>query len=40
VQKEIADGEIKLVGDKGLVQSIQQWLGLNPFAKENNRRPA
>ena len=37
VQKEIAAGQIELVGDKALAKSMQKWLGLSPFAKEKNR---
>lgn len=34
VQKEIAAGQIDLIGDKDLAQSMQRWLGLSVFAKE------
>jgi len=37
VEKEIASGSIELIGDKSIAQSMQQWLGLSPFAKEKNR---
>ncbi len=37
VQKEVAAGQMELIGDKALAQSIQRWLGLSPFAKEKNR---
>jgi DNA-binding HxlR family transcriptional regulator len=37
VQKEIAAGQIELVGDKALAKSMQKWLGLSPFAKEKSR---
>jgi DNA-binding HxlR family transcriptional regulator len=37
VKKEIADGQIELIGDKQIAQSMQQWLGLSPFAKEKSR---
>jgi hypothetical protein len=37
VQREIHAGEIELIGDKALAHSMQQWLGLSPFAKEKNR---
>ena len=37
VQKEIAAGQIELVGDKAVAKSMQQWLGLSPFAKEKSR---
>jgi hypothetical protein len=26
-----------LIGDKALAQSMQQWLGLSPFATEKSR---
>jgi DNA-binding HxlR family transcriptional regulator len=37
VQKEIAATQIELIGDPGIAQSMQHWLGLSPFAKEKNR---
>ena len=37
VRKEIAATQIELIGDPGIAQSMQQWLGLSPFAKEKNR---
>ena len=37
VQKEIDAGQIELIGDKPLAHSMQQWLGLSPFAKEKSR---
>ena len=37
VEKEIEAGQIELIGDKDLAKSIQRWLGLSPFAKENTR---
>lgn len=37
VQKEIDAGQIELTGDKSLAHSMQQWLGLSPFAKEKSR---
>ena len=37
VQKEIAAGQMELVGDKALAKSMQKWLGLSPFAKEKSR---
>jgi len=37
VRKEIAAGQIELIGDKQIAQSMQQWLGLSPFAKEKSR---
>ena len=40
VQAELDAGRIELSGDKALARSIQQWLGLSPFAKEKNHRAA
>ena len=40
VKSEIDAGEIELIGDKHIAQSMQQWLGLSPFAKEKSRVPA
>lgn len=37
VQKEMAAGQMELIGDKLIAQSIQQWLGLSPFAAEKSR---
>ena len=37
VQKEIDAGQIELIGDKDLAQSMQIWLGLSAFAKEKKR---
>jgi DNA-binding HxlR family transcriptional regulator len=37
VRKEIDAGQIELIGDKTLAQSMQRWLGLSPFAKEKSR---
>jgi DNA-binding HxlR family transcriptional regulator len=37
VRKEIEAGQIELIGDESLARSMQQWLGLSPFAKEKNR---
>jgi hypothetical protein len=34
---EIRAGQIELIGDKTVAQSMQQWLGLSPFAKEKSR---
>lgn len=34
VEKETEARQIELIGDKTLAQSMQQWLGLSPFAKE------
>lgn len=38
VAGEIADGRIELDGDRAIVQTMQEWLGLSPFAKEKPRR--
>ena len=38
VQKEVERGRMDLIGDKDVAKSMQQWLGLSPFAKENKRR--
>jgi DNA-binding HxlR family transcriptional regulator len=40
VQTEIDAGQIELIGDKELAQSMQQWLGLSTFAKEKKRLSA
>jgi DNA-binding HxlR family transcriptional regulator len=40
VQTELDAGRLELSGDKTLARSMQQWLGLSPFAKEKNRRAA
>jgi DNA-binding HxlR family transcriptional regulator len=40
VQAELDAGRLELSGDKALARSMQQWLGLSPFAKEKNRRAA
>lgn len=40
VQTELDGGRLELSGDKMLARSMQQWLGLSPFAKEKNRRAA
>lgn len=37
VQKEIEEGHIELIGDKDIARSMQQWLGLSPFANEKSR---
>jgi DNA-binding HxlR family transcriptional regulator len=37
VKKEVAAGQIEAIGDKQIAQSMQQWLGLSPFAKEKSR---
>ena len=40
VQAEVDAGRLELSGDKTLARSMQQWLGLSPFAKEKNRKAA
>ncbi len=37
VQAELDAGRIELSGDMALARSMQQWLGLSPFAKEKRR---
>lgn len=37
VQKEIDAGHMELIGDRTIARSMQQWLGLSPFAKEKSR---
>lgn len=37
VEKETDAGEIEVLGDPSLARSMQQWLGLSPFAKEKPR---
>jgi DNA-binding HxlR family transcriptional regulator len=37
VKREIDASQISLIGDEKLAQSMQQWLGLSPFAKEKSR---
>lgn len=37
VQKEVDAGHMELIGDRTLARSMQQWLGLSPFAKEKSR---
>jgi DNA-binding HxlR family transcriptional regulator len=33
LEREVASGGIELSGDKAIARSMQQWLGLSPFAK-------
>jgi DNA-binding HxlR family transcriptional regulator len=40
VQAELDAGQLELSGDRMLARSMQQWLGLSPFAKEKNRKAA
>ena len=37
VAKEMEAGQIELIGDQAIAQSMHRWLGLSPFAKEKNR---
>ncbi len=40
VRGEIEEGRLELDGDAEISRSMQQWLGLSPFAKERNHRQA
>jgi DNA-binding HxlR family transcriptional regulator len=40
MQEEIQGRQLELIGDSDIAQSMQQWLGLSPFAKEKNRLTA
>lgn len=40
VQGETAGGRLEVTGDPVVARTMQQWLGLSPFAKERNRRAA
>jgi DNA-binding HxlR family transcriptional regulator len=33
LEREVSSGGIELTGDKAIARSMQQWLGLSPFAK-------
>jgi DNA-binding HxlR family transcriptional regulator len=37
VTAEIAAGNLELIGDREIAKSMQQWLGLSPFAREKSR---
>ena len=37
VRREIEAGTLELIGDRAVADSMQQWLGLSPFAKEPKR---
>ena len=37
LKKEIEAGQMKLVGDDAIAQSMHRWLGLSPFATEKSR---
>jgi DNA-binding HxlR family transcriptional regulator len=39
MRREIDAGQIELIGDRSIAQSMQAWLGLSPFAKERSRVP-
>jgi hypothetical protein len=36
-RQEIEAGNLELDGDRSIAAGIQEWLGLSPFAKEQNR---
>jgi DNA-binding HxlR family transcriptional regulator len=38
VRAEIDAGRLEIEGDPQVAKSMQQWLGLSPFAKEQNQR--
>ncbi len=40
VSQETRAGRLELIGDRVIADSMQQWLGLSPFATEKNRRAA
>jgi DNA-binding HxlR family transcriptional regulator len=40
VAEEVSGGRLELTGDPAISRSMQQWLGLSPFAKERTRRVA
>jgi DNA-binding HxlR family transcriptional regulator len=37
VAREMEAGHVELIGDPDIARSMQQWLGLSPFAKEKSR---
>jgi hypothetical protein len=37
VAKEIEAGHVELIGDSDIARSMQKWLGLSPFAKEQRQ---
>jgi DNA-binding HxlR family transcriptional regulator len=37
ITKEMDAGQMELIGDGEIAKSMQQWLGLSPFAKEKSR---
>jgi hypothetical protein len=40
VREEIETGQLELTGDRHMIDKMQQWLHLSPFAKEKNLRAA
>jgi DNA-binding HxlR family transcriptional regulator len=40
VSTEVSAGRMELIGDQAISRSMQQWLGLSPFAKERPRKVA
>ena len=40
VQKEAEAGQLEMIGDAAIARSMQQWLGLSPFAKQKGRPAA
>jgi DNA-binding HxlR family transcriptional regulator len=40
VREEIEAGRLELTGDRSMIDRMQQWLHLSPFAKEKNLRAA
>jgi hypothetical protein len=37
IKKESESGDLEIEGDPSLARSMQQWLGLSPFAREPRR---
>ena len=40
LRSEASAGRLELIGDRAISQSMEQWLGLSPFARERSRRAA
>jgi DNA-binding HxlR family transcriptional regulator len=40
VREEVDAGRFELTGNRGMIDTMQQWLHLSPFAKEKNLRAA
>lgn len=40
LQKEVDAGQIELIGDRAIADSMKHWLGLSPFANEKSRASA